>query len=275
MQILKDIVRSLPFVNRLAKRYYDDKNERKTDRKIKDFFSGNGLAYTESVPEKFKIGHEPTIRCNLRCSMCYQGQTRALRRSELTSEEAQAMYIRLKGKAGSIKLVGGEPFMRTDIIDLISFWDKEGVDITLQTNCTLLSEERIRKLSEYPGIKDIATSLDGPREVHDGVRGVPGTFDRLENAIRLIRETAPKIRISVFATLLPHYNLDSLQDLVDTSVELGLGTINISFEQVYRPVTVENTKKIFEQVFGWKEGEYQLNTQTREDLFPAGLNSAG
>ena len=267
MIIIKKIIKKILIVAGVFKLIYDWKNEKKLQKRIKEFLKNGELPYVNEAPDKYAVGYEPTIRCNLKCKMCYQGQTRALRRSELDKEQVLSVFEKLKAKTKEIKIVGGEPLIRDDIFDLVRFWDKEGRRIILQTNLTLLDEKKSSNLKELKKISDILTSLDGPKEMHDMVRGVPGTFNRLKKSIEIIKKERPDIPITVFATLLIDDNLDSFFRLIDTCKELGIGTINILFEQVYAKEEIGAARNVFKEFFGWKEEEYRLNTQERNPVF--------
>jgi MoaA/NifB/PqqE/SkfB family radical SAM enzyme len=271
MQKLKKLIKNIPFLRNAVKRIYDELNERNQAAGIGKFLSGH-LPFSNSVPEKLSIGHEPTIRCNLRCKMCYQGETRNLRLSELSEQEVFSIMQKLETKARRVKLVGGEPLIRGDIFRMIEFWDKRGMEMSLQSNCTLIDENNIQTLKKYRRLTNILTSLDGPPEVHDRVRGVPGSFDRLKKAISLVRENMPWVNFTLFATLLPFDNLSELRALVDTTKSLGLGTINILFEQVYSPVEIEAAHHVIQNRLGWDKNSYRFNTQTREKILPEDLD---
>jgi len=184
----KNVIKKIPVLRLLAKLFYDWKQGSSLDKRIKKFINRKHLPFTEKAPDKYAVGYEPTIRCNLKCKMCYQGQTRALRRSELDKDQVLSIFEKLKAKTKEIKIVGGEPLVRDDIFDLVRFWDKEGRRIILQTNLTLLDEKKSSNLKELKKISDILTSLDGPKEMHDMVRGVPGTFNRLKKSLRLSKK---------------------------------------------------------------------------------------
>jgi sulfatase maturation enzyme AslB (radical SAM superfamily) len=142
----------------------------------------------------------------------------------------------------------------------------------LQSNCTLITEANINEFSNYNNLSDILTSLDGPREVHDMIRGVPGTFDKLDKAMELIRQKMPNVPITVFATILINDNIDRFHELIDTAKSLGLGTINVLFEQVYSRAEIEQTKSKF-KLWGWEAGiDYRLNTQERNPIFSEHLD---
>lgn len=273
MNKVRKIIRKIPGLAGIAKVFYDARQERNLMSRVRKLLAKGWLPYTKKAPAKYSVGYEPTIRCNLRCKMCYQAQTRALRQDELTPEQAQAMFEKLKGKTKEIKLVGGEPFVRTDIFDLITFWDQQNIRVILQTNCTLINERNIDILKKFKSVSDILTSLDGPPALHDTVRGVPGSFERFKKAIELLKGQMPQAGITVFATLLVWDNLDKFFELLDVCKSLGLATLNIIFEQVYTDEEVESTQNIFQEVFGWPADDYRLNTQTREKLWPKGLTA--
>jgi MoaA/NifB/PqqE/SkfB family radical SAM enzyme len=271
---VKKIIKKIPLASGAAKLLYDWRQEKRLEDRVKRLGGSGNLPFTDKAPEKYRVGYEPTIRCNLKCKMCYQGQTRSLRRSELNTEETFRIFEKLKEKIKEIKLVGGEPLVRADIFDLIGFWDENGIRIILQTNCTLINEKNIGALKDFKKVSDILTSLDGPPEIHDAVRGVPGSFGKLKKAIELIQKNRPDIPITIFATMLGD-NLDSFYQLIDVCGSLKIRTINAIFEQVYSKEEVKGACAVFEKALGWKEGSYRLNTQIRDHLFPDKLSSAG
>lgn len=272
---VKNIVKKLPLISTLSKIIYDYRRETFLDKRVRNFLTKKELSFANKAPEKYSVGYEPTIRCNLKCKMCYQGQTRALRRNELTASEANVIFGKLKGRVNEIKMVGGEPFVRDDIFDLISFWDKEGERIILQTNLTLLGEKGIEKLKNFKHISDVLTSLDGPPAVHDAVRGVPGAFGKLKESIIGLKKHRPDIPITIFATMLLNDGFAPLFNLVDTVKDLGINTVNVLFEQVYSANEIKAAREIFKKEFGWEDGSYRLNTQMRDPSFEPSLEKSG
>jgi MoaA/NifB/PqqE/SkfB family radical SAM enzyme len=266
---LKKAVKAVPIISPLAKIFYDWRRNRLAIIRVKKFIQAPALPFQTESPLVYEVGYEPTIRCNLRCKMCYQGENRNLRQQELSAEQILEVFKKMSSQVEEIKLVGGEPFARQDILQLIAFWDSLGKRVILQTNCTLINERNIDQLAGYKHLTDILTSLDGPKELHDAIRGVPGTFDRLERAIKLLQAKMPKVPITIFATLLINDNVDKFFELIDTTKKLGITTINVLFEQVYSSADVAQAKSIFNREFGWEEGrDYRLNTQIRDPIFP-------
>lgn len=266
MQRVKQIIKKTPGLNAVAKFAYDEIWEKRQQEKIRKFLAKD-VEDADIFSMKFSVGYEPTIRCNLKCKMCYQAQTRGERQDELSRDEALEMSGRLADFAKDIKIVGGEPFVRSDIIELIDFWDRAGKKIFLQTNCTLINELNIKELKRFKNIKAFLTSLDGPEELHDQIRGIPGTYKKLKNAVELIRREMPWTKVTFFATLLLEENLNYLIEISKTAKSLGADTVQILFEQVYTNEEVVKTEEMFERLFNWHKGEYRLNTQIKDDLF--------
>lgn len=266
-KIIKKIIINTPIISSIIKKRYDEKQEKDLQRQVSNFFSLAELPYMKIAPNKYGVGHEPTIRCNLRCKMCYQADTRALRRSELETEQIISMYGKFEGRVKSIKLVGGEPLLRSDIFALLNYLDQRGIKITLQSNCTLIDEKMMDKLAEYKNLNNIIASLDGPEPIHDAIRGVPGTFTRLTKALSLIHAKRPDINITIFGMMLFNDGVNNLYGLIDTAKSMGIDSLNLLFEQVYCRQNVDNAKKILMQKMGWIPESYQINTQIREPEF--------
>lgn len=262
---VREFVKKIPFIALPAKILQERLRENNLNKQIKDIASLESLPYENELPPKISLGHEPTIRCNLLCKMCYQRENRANRREEVPTDQVLNFYRKFSDKISEVKLVGGEPMVYQGIFELIDYWNGNEVPIVLQTNCTLLGRENIEKLKKFNKLKAVLTSLDGPEDLHDSIRGVSGSYQRLKTAIELIRKEMPQVEISAFATLLIDENLDSLFDLVKTAKKLNLTGINVLFEQFYSSAEVSAAKRILLEKFDWEDGkDYRLNTQSRE-----------
>jgi MoaA/NifB/PqqE/SkfB family radical SAM enzyme len=131
---------------------------------------------------------------------------------EIPLEEIQpAIHEALDLGLTGIKLTGGEPFLRNDLIDFIKFFHEKGLEIQIETNGTLIDKDMALKLRRFKGMS-ISVSLDGPSaEAHDKLRGVGGAFDQTLRAIEfMVKEEIP-IQI-VFS--LYRGNLSSLWDAI-------------------------------------------------------------
>jgi len=79
-----------------------------------------------------------------------------------------------------------EPLLRKDLFDLADYVKSKDLVFNLQTNGVLLPK-KYREIVDL-GIDVVRVSLDGPRDIHDWIRGVRGTFDKVVTGLRLIAE---------------------------------------------------------------------------------------
>ena len=76
----------------------------------------------------------------------------------------------------STNLTGGEPFMRTDLPDIVSALYRKSDRIVINTN-GLLGKRIIELCKAFPKV-GIRVSMDGKGDIHDQIRGVSNNFDR-------------------------------------------------------------------------------------------------
>lgn len=140
--------------------------------------------------------------CNMRCSYCFAiagtyGKA-AKKMSRETAFQAVDFLLKHSGESQEVTLTffGGEPLLNFDLIQATVKYAKEeaqkigkGVDFSLTTNGTLLTEDKIRFFSENR--IGVTVSLDGPPEVHDKnrrLRGGQGSYRAvLPKVLALIR----------------------------------------------------------------------------------------
>src|SRR5215472_18828693 len=129
----------------------------------------------------------PHNRCNCRCMMCDIWQIRQVR--EITVQDLARHLESIRGlRVRWVVFSGGEPQMHTDLPALARLIRAEGIRMTLLT-AGLLLEPYARSVVD--SIDDVIVSLDGPREIHNRIRGVPKAFDRLAQGVRALRKLRP------------------------------------------------------------------------------------
>ena len=80
-----------------------------------------------------------TLRCNLTCTMC----TTCYDAPELSYDEVCRLIDETAEWGVEVfNPLGGEPFMRGDIEDILSYAVSKGFFVSLTTNGTLISERR-------------------------------------------------------------------------------------------------------------------------------------
>lgn len=138
-----------------------------------------------------------TLRCNLRCNFCNIWRRSGCK--EVNHEDA-IRIVRKIGDAGipGLGFSGGEPLLRSDLIEL-AFEAKDHDMITsLNTNGTLINESNAGRLSR--AFDYIILSLDDIGIQHDELRGVYGVYDKVLEAITILRRYGATIGINTVVT---------------------------------------------------------------------------
>ena len=123
-------------------------------------------------------------RCNLKCVHCYSQSKDEEYPGELNTKEAKAMLDGLAEYGAPVILFsGGEPLMREDLMELITYAKDKGLRAVISTNGTLITEEKAEELKQF-GLSYVGISLDGLKETNDKFRGIEGAFDDALQGIR-------------------------------------------------------------------------------------------
>ena len=129
---------------------------------------------------------EITLSCNLKCAHCGSraGKPRA---DELSTTECLDVVeqLRVLGTR-EINLIGGEAYLRRDWLEILAAISAGGMRSGLQTGARALSREKIAA-AKAAGLNAAGVSVDGLREIHDRLRGVPGSY---EQCLRVIADMA-------------------------------------------------------------------------------------
>jgi len=213
-----------------------------------DFRFGRGRA----LPPRY-IDIKMTNRCNLRCRMCGQwGEKGTFRNasSEVLREELELPVLRsLADDVRRFKpmfyLWGGEPLLYKSLIPFIAHLKSRGMMCAINTNGTLLAE-MAEDLVEL-GAANLLISVDGPKDVHDRVRGVPGTYDKVMAGVERVlavkrdrRATKPYV---TFVTTVNRDNATEFHRVYDIAAELGVDFVGLQFGTF----TTEKTGRAYEE----------------------------
>jgi uncharacterized protein len=242
-------------VNREASIFMDWLKEPRSRAEIAGYAPEAGLAFramfasgllTNQFAPSLEVA-EPTLtvwmhltdRCNLRCAYCYLPHAR----EDMSLETGQKVIREIFGRAKQagfrdvkLKYAGGEPLLVLDRLARLHQFAQEqarqaglGLRGVLLTNAILLDEMALRTIRKLD--LRLSISLDGLEDAHDRQRydaGGKGTFQKVQQAIRLALSSEMRPHISVTLTRL---NKDALPGLLDWILAHGL-TFHINW---YRP----------------------------------------
>ncbi len=184
---------------------------------------------TEAPERPIGAKLELTYACNLRCGFCYTDSPRhTLQRTPELSDAQWREVVRQSLELGIVEAVvtGGEPFLRKELtLGLIEDLAGAGVGVTLNTNGWFVDEEVASRLGALRGVT-AHVSLDGARAgLHDGSRGVPGSWRRaVEGIDRLL---GAGVGVCVVHVVTPG-NVDAVPELLEQMWTLGVPWVRVT-----------------------------------------------
>lgn len=171
---------------------------------------------------------EMTQACDLKCAHCRADSRPHRHPLELSTAEAFHLIDQIAAmQVPLFVLTGGDPLKRPDLLPIVQYACRRGVHTSLTPSTTpLLVRDTIFELKQS-GLMRLAVSLDGSTaELHDGFRGVPGSYKRSIDAVRWCHEAGLPVQVN---TTVSHRNLDDLDHMIQRLVELRVVLWSVFF----------------------------------------------
>jgi mycofactocin biosynthetic radical S-adenosylmethionine protein MftC len=159
---------------------------------------------------------ELTYACNLACVHCLSSSGRR-DPDELSPAEARRVVDELVAlQVFYVNIGGGEPMLRPDFFELISYAVERRVGVKFSTNGTRITAERARQLAALDYL-DVQVSIDGATAAtNDAVRG-QGSYAAARRAMdHLASAGFGPFKVSVVVTRHNVGELDALAALADS-----------------------------------------------------------
>lgn len=119
----------------------------------------------------------------------------------------------------ALLLTGGDPLMRPDFFDLVEYAKARGIYVAVAASVTPLLNERSMVRMRDMGVDIMSVSLDGASPAtHDRIRGVPGTWQKTIDSLRLAKETGLRAQVN---TTVMRSDLEELADIFHIVRETG------------------------------------------------------
>jgi MoaA/NifB/PqqE/SkfB family radical SAM enzyme len=171
-----------------------------------------------------------TDRCQCRCKHCFAATQQPLpEKEELSTSEVKILIDDLSElKVTEVCFSGGEPLLRNDVLELVSYAHRKGLVSRLITNGILLDEKMVIALKSA-GINWCSISIDNPkREQHDAFRRYPGCYEKaIEGLSNLVANNIPCSIITVARKALIYSG--ELDELVKIGKRIGVAVVRINF----------------------------------------------
>lgn len=196
-----------------------------------------------------------TRKCNYRCKYCavWKNPAAELDIKEICNivDEMASMDVK------KISFTGGEPLLREDIGKIIDYVHQKNISINLNSNGSLIKE----RIAELKNISSLTLSLEGPEEIHDGLRQ-EGSFRDVLGAA----DTAIKNNIKVvFTVTLNTYTFNSIDYLLELTkrynarIQFQPSKENLLYGKENNPVSLSTSEynKIIQKIIESKKREYK------------------
>jgi len=146
--------------------------------------------------------------------------------AELNVEEIDKFVSQIKQYRPLVHLGGGEPFVRRDLMDIISIIKNNKLKCLITTNGFLLDERSVGELGKMK-VDVLIFSLYGWGESHDKITGMRGAFERTVMNLKLLLAWRKKPTKVFVSTLMLSDNINELKMLVEGVRALGVDGVKI------------------------------------------------
>ena len=172
-----------------------------------------------------------TYRCNAHCNMCdcFKDPTRP--EEEITLDD-----IRLLPEMAFTNITGGEPFIRTDLKDIVRELYKKSDRIVISTN-GFFTDRIVDLCKEFPDI-GIRISIEGLEQTNNEIRGLQDGFNKGYTTLKTLREMGMKD--VGFGMTVQDKNAPDLVPLYELSNEMGMEFATASLHNSFYFVEAKN-----------------------------------
>ncbi|MBS3097456.1 radical SAM protein [Candidatus Woesearchaeota archaeon] len=149
-----------------------------------------------SIPLR-RLNFAVTYRCNSKCLTCNIWKTclknPSLAKKELYLKDIKSIFSQFKDLK-FIGITGGEPFLREDLIEIVESIKVPYVSIPTNALMPKRVIGFVEKMVEIDNLKqlDISVSIDAIGKLNDKIRGVPGSYDKSIEALKLLKKLQRK-----------------------------------------------------------------------------------
>lgn len=206
----------------------------KGERKLAGCPASNGdkaMGKTNNSEKKLNGTVIVTYRCNARCSMCnrYKAPSKP-------AEEISIETIKKLPKMYFTNITGGEPFIRTDLKEIVRELYKKSGRIVISTN-GFFTDRIVDLCKEFPQI-GIRISIEGLEKTNNEIRGLQNGYQRGYKTLKTLREMGMKD--VGFGMTVQDKNAPDLVPLYKISDEMGMEFATASLHNSFYFVEAKN-----------------------------------
>lgn len=175
-----------------------------------------------------------TYRCNARCSMCNRYKAPSKPDEEISIETIRKLPLMY-----FTNITGGEPFIRTDLPDIVRELYKKSDRIVISTN-GFFTNRIVELAKEFPQI-GIRISIEGLEDTNNEIRGLQDGYQKGYQTLKKLREMGMKD--VGFGMTVQDRNASDLVPLYKISDEMGMEFATASLHNSFYFVESKNIIK--------------------------------
>jgi len=166
-----------------------------------------------------------TGRCNFNCRHCFAAKDAHPTVDEPTLAQCLDFVDQLADcGVDHVWLTGGEPLMRSDILDITARIAEKGILLEeFGTNASLLTAEFLDQLEKQGHDPQFNVSFDGVGH-HDWMRGVPDTEERTLAGIELLKSHGFRVKVQ---SCICRENLDALRETTELLARMHVDELRV------------------------------------------------
>ncbi len=191
-----------------------------------------------------------TYRCNARCTMCNRYKVPSRPEEEISLETVQKlpqMYF--------TNITGGEPFIRTDLKEIVRELYKKSDRIVISTN-GFFTDRIVDLCKEFPQI-GIRISIEGLEKTNNEIRGLENGYQRGYQTLKTLREMGMEdvgfgmtVQDKNAPDLVPLYNISDEMDMEFATASLHNSFYFVETKNIIhdRPMVAQNFEALINKL---------------------------
>ncbi|MBF0141040.1 MAG: radical SAM protein [Magnetococcales bacterium] len=202
-----------------------------------------------------------TTDCNQRCAMCYVHKEVG-RSRHLPLECYRELVDALRDQRPCILLMGGEPLMHPDLVEMVAYAKAAGCVTQTFTNGTLVRQETFDALVAA-GLDYLNLSLLGTRATHNAVAGIPRAYDLFLRNLEYLAPRRGKTQVVINFTLTPTTVSDA-HHAFELAARFGLDGVRLQHYMYLTPEESLAQEQVMSSLFGTTPETQEIQTDAKE-----------
>lgn len=160
--------------------------------------------------------------CNLSCKMCYVRKDMAQVKAAGGLQPTE-FWLDIAAQAAAEGLLlplltGGEPFLRQDIQELIAKMQAMGLQVSINSNGTLIDESMAKWLGKHRPSRINVTLYGASEETYQNLCGNGDAYNQVRRAVEYLKANGVPVKFNASIT---QYNMHELDDMIRYAQEQG------------------------------------------------------